>query len=69
MRKYEKADSLYVISDAPRFLTKPSNVAANKGDTISLVCQVDANPKPIYTWNKIIFDSRGGEEKIQVAKK
>jgi hypothetical protein len=29
---------------------------------------VDANPKPIYTWNKIIFDSRGGEEKIQVAK-
>jgi hypothetical protein len=27
---------------------------------------VDANPKPIYTWNKIAFDLKGSEEKIPV---
>ena len=52
--------------DAPRFVTKPSNVAANQGDSVTLNCQVDANPKPVYSWNKILFDIKGSEEKIQV---
>ena len=41
-------------------------MAANLGDHINLGCHVDANPKPVYIWNKVLFDSKGGEEKVQV---
>ena len=63
---YHELNFLSSIADAPRFTTRPTNIAANKGDSVTLVCQVDANPKPIYTWNKIIFGPSGAEDKIKV---
>ena len=54
-----------MFSDAPRFVSRPANVAANKGDQVTLTCLVDANPRPIYTWYRIMFDPKGTETKVE----
>jgi hypothetical protein len=35
------------------FITRPTNVAGMIGDKITLLCEVDANPRPAYTWYKV----------------
>ena len=41
------------IAYAPMFVTRPTNVAGMIGERISLMCEVDANPRPSYKWYKI----------------
>lgn len=38
------------------FVTRPSNMAGLPGDRVTLICQVDANPRPSYKWYKLTDD-------------
>ncbi len=39
-------------ADAPKFVTKPVDVSGERGQKVNLVCVVDGNPPPKYTWFK-----------------
>jgi hypothetical protein len=41
------------IAYAPLFVTRPTNAAGMPGDKLSLMCEVDANPRPSYKWYKV----------------
>ena len=46
----------FLVSDAPMFVTRPSNIAGLPGDRVTLICEVDANPRPSYKWYKLTDD-------------
>ena len=46
-------DFLILLTDAPLFVTRPTNAAGMPGDKLSLMCEVDANPRPSYKWYKV----------------
>ena len=41
-----------ILSDDPRFIIEPRDVSGEKGQDAQLVCLVDGNPTPTYTWFK-----------------
>ena len=40
------------FTDDPRFIIEPSDVSGEKGQNAELICLVDGNPAPTYTWFK-----------------
>ena len=44
---------MILLTDAPLFVTRPTNAAGMPGDKLSLMCEVDANPRPSYKWYKV----------------
>ena len=53
-----------MLPDAPLFVTRPTNAAGMPGDKLSLMCEVDANPRPAYKWYKIHSDGNSNERSL-----
>jgi hypothetical protein len=43
-------NALLMISDGPRFRSRPQSVQADQGSTVTLTCDVDGNPPPDIVW-------------------
>lgn len=41
-----------MFSDSPRWLKRPDDFSGEKGQNATLICRVDGNPPPTYTWFK-----------------
>ena len=46
----KKHNGFFVCLDGPSFQTTPKSVSEDAGVKVTLVCLVDGNPEPKYTW-------------------
>ena len=44
--------NLYLCSDAPKWVIKPQDFSGERGQNATLVCRIDGNPTPTYTWTR-----------------
>ena len=42
----------YRCSDAPKWVIKPQDFSGERGQNSTLVCRIDGNPTPTYTWTR-----------------
>ena len=41
-----------IHSDAPKWVIKPQDFSGERGQNATLVCRIDGNPTPTYTWTR-----------------